>query len=332
MLAWSFSRHRGSRMADWFATLAARKGMPTDAADALAECGFVILPGPVPTEEMPRLQAAYHTAVARAAAADVGVGRASMRVNDFVNRGARLRRRVYLAARRRRLLSGDRAAVPAQRPARADAPAAAPAQELHADVPRTSDAWPMVGLILMIDDFRVDNGATRFVPGSQRWTAAPADVVADCRAPYPGEVWRVGPPDPSSCSTPRRGTGTPRTRRTRRVGLSRRRSSRAKASRRRTSRGACNRQRGRSSTRSRATLPVWTPPSVHRRRDGRLKLTSTRCCSGSRWFSVKGSDGDGWADPSNRLVRGDHESGRGLAGHRNWVHVSEVKADLPGEV
>jgi len=45
----------------------------------------------------------------------------------------------------------------------------------------------------MVDDFRPDNGATRFVPGSHRWTETPAQVLADCAAPHADEVITCGP-------------------------------------------------------------------------------------------------------------------------------------------
>ena len=50
------------------------------------------------------------------------------------------------------------------------------AQELHVDVPRHSGDWPLLGFIVMIDEFRPDNGATRFIPGSHRWPGSPADT------------------------------------------------------------------------------------------------------------------------------------------------------------
>ena len=40
--------------------------------------------------------------------------------------------------------------------------------------------WPLVGFILMVDEFRPDNGATRFVPG--RTGAERADRHI-CRSP-----------------------------------------------------------------------------------------------------------------------------------------------------
>ncbi len=44
----------------------------------------------------------------------------------------------------------------------------AAAQRLHVDVRPDQDAWPLLGFIVMLDEFRADNGATRFVPGSHR--------------------------------------------------------------------------------------------------------------------------------------------------------------------
>ena len=49
------------------------------------------------------------------------------------------------------------------------------------DLPRDDPARPMVGFILMVDDFRADNGATRFVAGSHRWPEVPEDVLSDRR-------------------------------------------------------------------------------------------------------------------------------------------------------
>jgi ectoine hydroxylase-related dioxygenase (phytanoyl-CoA dioxygenase family) len=51
-----------------------------------------------------------------------------------------------------------------------------PAQALHVDVRRKADGWPLVGFIVMVDEFQPDNGATRFVPGSHLWPHAPDDL------------------------------------------------------------------------------------------------------------------------------------------------------------
>jgi ectoine hydroxylase-related dioxygenase (phytanoyl-CoA dioxygenase family) len=46
----------------------------------------------------------------------------------------------------------------------------------------------------MIDSFREENGATRFVPTSHNWTDPPCDRLSDARAEYPGEVLTCGEP------------------------------------------------------------------------------------------------------------------------------------------
>jgi len=50
------------------------------------------------------------------------------------------------------------------------------AQPLHLDCPHEGDAPAMIGFLYLLDDFRADNGATCFVPGSHR-AGAGAEVV-----------------------------------------------------------------------------------------------------------------------------------------------------------
>jgi ectoine hydroxylase-related dioxygenase (phytanoyl-CoA dioxygenase family) len=45
----------------------------------------------------------------------------------------------------------------------------------------------------MVDEFRNDNGATRFVPGSHLWSAIPPDLLGDLKADYAGQVLACGP-------------------------------------------------------------------------------------------------------------------------------------------
>ena len=71
--------------------------------------------------------------------------------------------------------------------------AGAPAQPLHADLPRASQDAPLLGFILLVDPFTEQNGATRFVPGSHRWPGLPAHSMADLHASYPGERLGCGP-------------------------------------------------------------------------------------------------------------------------------------------
>jgi hypothetical protein len=67
-----------------------------------------------------------------------------------------------------------------------------PPQELHADLTRESEDAPLVGFILMLDSFRRENGATRFVPGSHRWPDVPSNRMTDSRDTWPGEVLASG--------------------------------------------------------------------------------------------------------------------------------------------
>jgi hypothetical protein len=181
-------------MDDWCSVLAPAGELAGDAARALDEDGFVVVPGPVSPDEMPRLTRAYDLAVAAADPADIGIGRTSTRVTDFVNRGPEfdplyvfgpvlgaccqvIRRPFKLSSLLARTL----------RPGVAE-------QDLHVDVQPGADGWPLLGFILMVDEFHPTNGATRFVPGSHSWPQALEAVVADRGADYPGQVLACGCP------------------------------------------------------------------------------------------------------------------------------------------
>lgn len=179
-------------MLDWFSTLAAGSELPMDAASELQERGFVVLPSPVAPERMELLADAYNAAMASATGDDIRIGSTSTRVSDFVNRGAAfddlyvfppLLEACCLVIGRPFKLSS--LAGRTLRPR-------SPAQELHVDVRRDSADWPLLGFILMIDEFRPDNGATRFVPGSHRWPGAPEDTLSDLRAGHEEQVLACG--------------------------------------------------------------------------------------------------------------------------------------------
>jgi ectoine hydroxylase-related dioxygenase (phytanoyl-CoA dioxygenase family) len=85
-------------------------------------------------------------------------------------------------------------------------------QPLHSDVPRVHpNDWRAVNSMVMLDDMTLDNGPTRVVPGSHKWSplnvpevnlaevthqeidaATRPRVPADPWAPYPGEVYLTG--------------------------------------------------------------------------------------------------------------------------------------------
>jgi ectoine hydroxylase-related dioxygenase (phytanoyl-CoA dioxygenase family) len=154
------------------------------AEQRLRERGFAVVPGPVPPLRWPALVQAYDAAVSSADPTDVKVGSTTTRVTDFVNRDA-VFDELYVYEP---LLAAARAVI--GRPFRLSTMHARtlrphmPAQGLHVDFARRAtdraiERWPMVGFIYMIDEFRPENGATRFLPGSHTWPDTPARIDAD---------------------------------------------------------------------------------------------------------------------------------------------------------
>jgi len=179
-------------MSDWFTTLATGNELPVHAASELDERGFIVLPGMVAPESMERLTTAYTEAVTSATGDDIRVGSTSTKVSDFVNRGSAfdnlyvfppLLEACWQVIGGPFKLSSFHARTLRQ---------GACAQELHVDVPRNSADWPLLSFILMVDDFRPDNGTTRFVPGSHRWSGTPEDTMSDVRAAHETEVLACG--------------------------------------------------------------------------------------------------------------------------------------------
>lgn len=180
-------------MDDWFSIIGAGCELAAGSAQDLRDAGFVVIPGPVPPDGLARLAAAYDSAVASAGPGDVSVGSTTTRVHDFVNRGPEfdglyvyrpiLEACCHIIGRPFRLSSLlARTLRPGSR-----------AQALHVDYGRDADGWPMVGFILMVDEFRSDNGATRFVPGSHEWPAITDGLADDPAAGYEGRVAACGP-------------------------------------------------------------------------------------------------------------------------------------------
>ena len=177
----------------FFNSLATDCELPADASRQLAQLGYVVVPGPVPASGLASLADAYDSAIASADSGDVSNGRTTIRVHDFVNRGAAfddlytfppLLKACHQVLGRPFKLSAMLART--LRPG-------AEAQDLHVDFKRDSEGFPMVGFILMVDDFRPDNGATRFVPASHTWTRLPEECMSSRNANYEGQVLACGP-------------------------------------------------------------------------------------------------------------------------------------------
>jgi len=180
-------------MDDWFSVIDARCELSADAIQELWDVGFVVIPGPLASDQLAQFAQAYDAAVLCAASDDVSIGRSTTRVNDFVNRGPEFDSLyVYqpvLDACCRIIGQPFKLSTMHARTVRPYSQA----QNLHVDFSCERDGWPMVGFIMMVDGFRTDNGATRFVPGSHRWVTTPTDVPTDASADYEGQALAYGP-------------------------------------------------------------------------------------------------------------------------------------------
>src|SRR5204863_2208846 len=64
------------------------------------------------------------------------------------------------------------------------------AQPLHCDAAALPDelGYWVCNTIWLLDDFTEENGATRVIPGSQKWKALPQQVLSDPQAPHGKEI------------------------------------------------------------------------------------------------------------------------------------------------
>jgi len=166
--------------------------LSTEQQQQLLEVGFVVIPDMVPNAAIAEFQEAYDATMASGDGDDYKVASSTTRLNDFVNRGAAFDA-LYLYAP---LLAASSLVIGApfklsSMLGRTLRPHTA-AQDLHADLRRDSDAFPMVGFILMVDAFRPDNGATRFIPGSHLRMESPETCLPDLRTSLDDEVLACG--------------------------------------------------------------------------------------------------------------------------------------------
>jgi ectoine hydroxylase-related dioxygenase (phytanoyl-CoA dioxygenase family) len=145
----------------------------------------------VATNRLVQFAAAYDSAVASAAATDISIGSSTTRVNDFVNRGPEFDElyvfKPIIEACKHIIAQPFKLSTMHARTLRPYSPA----QNLHVDFQRDAQGWPMLGFIIMVDEFRHDNGATRFVPGSHKWPTMPDDFPP--AMDYDGQLWACGP-------------------------------------------------------------------------------------------------------------------------------------------
>jgi len=175
-------------MEDWFSVIASDSELPRDAAQELHDIGFVVIAGPVAPAKLAQFAAAYDAAVLGAHPSDVSIGSSTTRVSDFVNRGPEFDGlyvyRSILCACCSIIGQPFKLSTMHARTVNPNSPA----QPIDGDFRSEVDGWPMVGFIIMVDEFRSENGATRFVPGSHLWPQVPGDLMEDPTADYEGQV------------------------------------------------------------------------------------------------------------------------------------------------
>jgi len=179
-------------MDDQFQQICSGNTLATQSLRQLVESGFVVIPGPLPGDPFKQLTAAYDEVMAVAAGSDFNIGSTTTRMSDLLSY-ASVFDDVYLYPP---LLEACSHLI--GEPFKLSSFLARTlrgrtlAQELHADLARGSEDAPLLGFILMIDPFREENGATRFVPTSHNWSDLPCDRMSDARAKYSGEVLGCG--------------------------------------------------------------------------------------------------------------------------------------------
>jgi Phytanoyl-CoA dioxygenase (PhyH) len=177
---------------DQFQKIRSGRTLPSQSVRQLVESGFVVVPGPLSGDPLNELTATYDEVIAVAAGPDFKIGGTTNCMSDLLSYTSvfddvflyppLLEACSHIIGEPFKLSSFSARTLRAR----------TPAQELHADLARGSEDAPLLGFILMIDSFREENGATRFVPTSHNWTDLPSDQLSDARAKYPGEVLGCG--------------------------------------------------------------------------------------------------------------------------------------------
>lgn len=165
-------------MKDWFSVISKSRGLSAKIVQDLDEIGFISIPGVAKSSDLPQLINAYDSAVSLASSDDKRIGSSTTRVNDFVNRGAGEFDSLYI---HQSLLEASYHVI--GQPFKLSTMLARTLRpntqisELHIDFKPDEKRFPLVSFILMVDEFRNDNGATRFVPGSHKWSAIPNELT-----------------------------------------------------------------------------------------------------------------------------------------------------------
>jgi ectoine hydroxylase-related dioxygenase (phytanoyl-CoA dioxygenase family) len=171
----------------------------------LDEQGYFIVPDYFTPEQVEQLRTAYDECAAQAVVLDdLGIEPGGVFIFDLFNKSAAfdlcLNSRPTLAAAHK--LMGDIRvySLNGRNPAKGKGQ-----QSLHSDVPRAHPTdWRVVNTMIILDDMREENGATRLIPGSHKWPAlnVPAENSAGEPPPPPTEEERAQFPEDATAPHP----------------------------------------------------------------------------------------------------------------------------------
>jgi hypothetical protein len=152
-------------------------GNRVEAVTELRQRGFTLTDGPFSIDEIGKIAKDYDRSCALTPDAQVKRGRTSTRWGGLV--ALEPFYRIYSHPPLLRAAS-ERIGGPMKLSsffARTLLPKVA-AEPPHQDVTPGADGYPLVGFIFMVDEFRFENGATRFIAGSQNGPRPSADTFA----------------------------------------------------------------------------------------------------------------------------------------------------------
>jgi hypothetical protein len=160
--------------------------------DELLNSGFLVLHNFLSTEQLSKLTKEYDLAVSNARPSDIRTGSTTTRVSNIVNYSAEFddlyTYGLILEASHRVVGHPFKLSTLHARSVRPNSPP----QPLHVDFRANKGGWPMLGFIFMIDDFRSDNGATRFVADSHQWAHVPGEIMTDTTSDHDSQVIACG--------------------------------------------------------------------------------------------------------------------------------------------
>jgi Phytanoyl-CoA dioxygenase (PhyH) len=143
----------------------------------LLQRGFIVTDGPYSFNEIISVASDYDHSFTVTPDAQIKRGRTSMRWGGLV--ALEPFHRIYLhpallSAASERIGGPFKLSSFCARSLLPNVPAAPP----HQDVAPGADGYPLVGFIFMVDEFRSENGATRFMAGLRDAPRPPADALA----------------------------------------------------------------------------------------------------------------------------------------------------------